>query len=210
MPRIVTLCATALLCVLFVFPMAAAGAQEDCYPDGCTEPTNPAPAPSKSCGISLSTAQVGATVTATVTNVPEGGTVRIMFDGSVVASNADDEQSLSVGGPLFARSAPARQTSSDVVLDFTVPDVPPGTYSVTAVGADFTVTCGDGDGNTDFQVLAGNSLPRTDADGNNGSGHVGPLPFTGLEVGVLVLLAIALIGAGWYALRRSKSRRLTA
>lgn len=174
---------------------SAAVAGEDCYPDGCTEPTSPPPSDDPSCGISLSTGQVGDTVTATVVNVPTNGIVRILFDGSEVASNASDEQA---AGPQLFRGA-----SSDVVLQFTVPDVAPGTYSVVAVGDTFSVTCGDGDGNLGFTVLAStdSATPNSDSDG--------ALAFTGGQILGLLLIGALLLLLGALAVRWAKRRRET-
>ena len=109
----------AVLCVAFVAPSVPVGAQEDCYPDGCTEPTNPPPSADVSCGISLSSGQVGAEVTATISNVPAGGNVRLLFDGTVVADSADSEQAFgAAGGPVFFRS-PSQESERDVTLTFT-------------------------------------------------------------------------------------------
>ncbi len=193
--RIFTVVVVALgLLSLLALPAAAGG--DSCYPDGCTPPSNPEPTEDPTCGISLTTGQSGDQVTATVSNVPAGGTVRILFDGDEVASNASDEQA---AGPLFFRGAAA-----DVELTFTVPDVAPGTYAVVAVGDTFSVTCGDGEGNTGFQVLAADAT-RGDGDGDDD----GSLAFTGGQIILFLAVAAGLIGLGWFLVSSTRSRRLS-
>ena len=233
--RAVMTCLIALTCVFSVLLVVPASAQE-CYPSGCTPPTNPGsttttapntsgsttttapntsssttttapPADGPSCGVSLSTGQVGSTVTASVTNVPAGGAVKILFDGVEVANSADGDQQAtgSAGGPVLLRSAPAKATqapSLTVTLTFQVPDVPPGNYSVVAVGDTFTVSCGAGDGSTGFQVLAAD-----DSTGSPiGSGR-GPLAFTGASIVGLIVVAAVLLAAGWLLVAATRRRR---
>lgn len=182
-----------LLGVLTYFVVPAGAGEDSCYPDGCTPPSNPEPSDDPTCGISLSTGQTGDQITATVSNVPEGGVVRILFDGDEVASNAGSEQA---AGPMFFRGG----ASADVELTFTIPDVAPGTYAVVAVGDTFSVTCGDGEGNTGFQVLA--------AGDSRGDGDDGSLAFTGGQILLLLAVAAALITGGWAFVTGSRRRRL--
>ncbi|MDE0803828.1 MAG: hypothetical protein OSA99_10935 [Acidimicrobiales bacterium] len=161
----------------------ASQVSDDCaYPDGCTtSSTTPDGSDDPTCGISAESAQAGTTVTVTVQNVPAGGTVRVLFDGDVVASGSNGTQGF------------RGDVSGTVELDFAVPAVAPGSYSLVAVGDSFTITCGSGD----FAVLA--SGQTTGDDGDDGA-----LAFTGSEILLMVLLALALLAVGAALVRRSR------
>lgn len=189
---------------LLALSAGLAVAQDDCYPDGCSEPTNPPPSPDQSCMLSTTAGAPGTSVSATVSNVPADAEVRILFDGSEVARSSNDEQSLGSVGPMFARSSSQAQALSDVTLSFAIPDVPPGNYSVVAVGADFTATCSDAQGNDDFGVLAAGETTGGASDGD------GDLALTGFEIAGLLALAVGLVATGWFLVRRARARRLTA
>lgn len=167
-----------------------------CYPDGCGPgPTTTAPPAGPSCGIALETSIVDAEVTATVRNVPAGGTVRLLFAGREVARATNN------GGVQSIRAMPAQ--AADLTMTFTVPDLPPGVYTVVAVGDTFTVTC-TGNGFS-IQGVAGSGGDR---DGNgNGDGGGGALAFTGASILGLVLLGLALLAIGYYLVRRNRSAR---
>lgn len=172
----------------FVAVSGSAGAAQvgdDCsYPDGCpTSSTTPGGTDDPTCGVAVESAQAGATVTVAVENVPAGGTVRVLFNGEVVASGSNSAQG-------FRGAA-----TGTVELDFTVPDVAPGSYSLVAVGDTFTITCGSGD----FAVLAAG---QTTGNGDGGDG--GALAFTGSEILLMILVALALLAVGVALVRRSR------
>src|SRR5690606_23031240 len=129
-----------------------------------TDPGNPGP----TCSISLEAGQIGAEAVATVTNVPLGAAVRILLDGIEMARGSNsDEQSIV--------SMPA-QSVGDVVLNFDIPDLTPGDYSIVAVGVGFTVTCGAGG----LEILAANAATGPGSSGTGGKG--GALAFTGAQI----------------------------
>lgn len=167
----------------------SAGAQDGCYPSGCSSTTTSAPPPGPSCGISLEAGQVGAEVIVTVHNVPLGGEVKVLLGGDEVTRG----RSQPAVQPI--RSMPVQSAVSDVVMSFDIPDLDPGSYSIAAVGVGFTVTCGAGG----LDVLA--------AGAGGGGGGGGALAFTGAQILGLVLLALVLIAIGYVLVRRSRERR---
>ena len=103
--------------------------------------------------------------------------------------------------PATFRRAPIQTAATTLEIDFAVPELGPGTYIVSAVGANFTLECSpDADG---FGVLAG---ATGDTSGSGGDGD-GSLAFTGLDLLLLLLVALALILAGRYAVRMARQRR---
>ena len=75
--------------------------------------------------------------------------------------------------------------------------------TVVAVGDTFSVTCGDGDGNLGFTVLAStdSATPNSDSDG--------ALAFTGGQILGLLLIGALLLLLGALAVRWAKRRRET-
>jgi hypothetical protein len=97
------------------------------------------------------------------------------------------------------------QATSDAVatITFQVPDVPPGSYRIVAVGPGFSVDCGS-DGT--FEVLgasAGTGAGAADGDQSRG----GLLPRTGTEIALWVLAALAAVVVGRTLLSVSRRRR---
>jgi hypothetical protein len=111
----------------------------------------------------------------------EDGTVVRVYVGSELAT----EQAVDASNPT---------------ITFVVPDVPSGPNDVTLVGPTFTVSCFGG-----AEVL-GISVENS---GGARSG-AGRLAFTGLEVGLLVLLAAVALTIGLLARRASQQRQRTA
>lgn len=184
--------ALVLLVATWAWPAAAGAAQAD-DPYGPTSTTPPSSFEPE-CDLSVTTGAPGTRVTATVTNVPPGGTVRILFDGSEVGRGTAPE------APATFRRAPIQTAATTLEIDFVVPDLGPGTYIVSAVGANFTLECSpDADG---FGVLAG-ATGDTPGSGDDD----GRLAFTGLNLLLLLLVALALILAGRYVLRMARQRR---
>ncbi|WP_436793926.1 hypothetical protein [Actinospongicola halichondriae] len=177
---------------VFLFALPAGAAQaDDCYPDGCTEPTLPPVDAEVSCTIDVNEGRPGETVTATVDNAD--GPVRLLLGGNEVAASGE------VSG---VRRIPAQAQS--IALSFAVPPLDPGNYDLVAVGNDFTVQCTLG-GVAGFGVL-GVSLSRGDGDGD---GNKGPLAFTGASILLMILVALALVAIGWFAVRSSRRRSLS-
>lgn len=195
--RLSTLAACfALLAALAVVVMpSSAGAQDDCYPDGCGTTTTTQAPPSPVCTISLEANVAGAEATATIANAPVGEVVRLLVDGEEVGRETSD--------------------SGEVVIPFDIPDLEPGDYSIVAVGVDFTVTCGGGGleilgaedavndpGGSNGANGSGGADGANSADGSGGAR--GALAFTGAEIAGIVALALALVAAGMYLVRRSR------
>lgn len=190
-------------CFAIVLLASPAGAQDDSYPDGATEPTNPEPSGEVTCELSVEAGEPGDEVTAVVRNVPPAGGVRILFDGTEVASTTE-------GG-------------AEVRVTFVVPDVDPGSYTVVASGPTFSVECSASFTVGDTTEVAGEQVERPGDDGSDdggddgsavggestsrGSGGGGALPFTGAELGLLVAVALAMLVGGWRLRSAAKRRR---
>ena len=165
---------------------APAAAQDDPY--GGTSTTRPAPGPRPTCRVKPDSVTPGSTAVARVNAVPRGSTVRVTFDGEQVAEAQAD--------------GPGSSPHVNIDIPYTVPDVEPGSYEVTAVGATFTASCGSQ--RVEGEVL-GDQIER-DPDGSGGGVLGGSLPATGLTVGLLVAVAVALILGGRVLLDRSRKR----
>jgi hypothetical protein len=162
-----------------------AGAQQAPY--GSTTTTAPVGEVAASCGLSLSQAKPGETVTAKVDGVFFGETVRILFDSSIIAEKTAPGTPLVVDGvkaqsagtaTVFNGQAVASQDvdTTSVVLTFQVPkSAAVGTHVVRAVGDTFTCFCNP-DGKFTVLSAGGSSLART-----------------GVEAGLLVAVAVALL-----------------
>ena len=153
-----------------------AQAQEDPY--GSTSTTQ-APTLTPSCRLGLVAGTPGTEGEVTVDNVSPGGTVRIIIGGQEA-------------GQATAPQGGAAQVT--LVVPFEVPDLSPGSYPVSVVGASFTLTC---EGANQLEVLA--------ASADLGSG--GSLPRTGIYVALLVAIAVALLLLGRLLLDASRRKR---
>jgi hypothetical protein len=123
-------------------------------------------------------------------NVPAGTTVEFRLGGQPVATASS--------------SASTAGAKADAAASFTVPNLPPGQYELTAVGPGFLVSCTSAGGNG-FGVLAeGAETPRGDTGGSPGGGS---LARTGITVAVLVAIALALIVLGRGVLEAGRRRR---
>jgi hypothetical protein len=191
--------------------LASAQEDGDAYPPPTTE--EPPGVLDAICDFDLSVGATGAVITATVTVVGDfDGEVRVLFDGRVVGRSSD---------------AATSGNTHTFTIRFAVPDLPPGTYSIAAVGDGFTEPCGTGsfrivdddDGDDDADVGAdqgadvgadqgadvGADTAGQDGAGADGDGG-GDLARTGLDLAPWLLLAAGLIAAGWYAVRQSRRR----
>lgn len=191
--------AAALLGVTLAGVLAAplAGAQS-VDPYGSTTTTTGIGEAEASCGLSLSSAKPGTTVTAVVHGVFFEEHVRILFDGVQVAeatAPADDAVlAQSTSAPVVfngAAQAADDEGTVDLAIKFTVPKAAPGKHVVTAVGDTFTCFCNP---NGEFTVLA--------ADAGTGS-----LARTGVEAGLVLVVAAALLLVGRAAVSAAKRRR---
>ncbi len=170
-----------VVAVALLLTAGAAAAQEDPY--GGTTTTSTPPEVEPTCRLEVTAGEVGAEVEVTVSNVPAGGTVRVLLDGTEEAR----------------ATAPADGPDpTTLVIPFTVPTLDPGDYLVTAVGAEFTLTCSPGDGR--FEVLAGGAVL------GGASGLTG-LPRTGVYAALFVVVALVLLLAGRVLLGASRRRR---
>ena len=177
--------------LVFALPAAA---QDDPY--GPTSTTTTAPGSLvPSCRFDLEAGVPGATATVTVHNVPPGGTVRIIIGGEEAGRATAPLQGQAASSPvLFGGVAlPAQATTTDLDVPFVVPDLPPGQHLVTAVGADFTITC---------ETEAIEVLGASESRGGGGS-----LPRTGIFVALLLAIALALFLVGRALLHASRRRR---
>jgi hypothetical protein len=140
-----------------------------------------------SCELLIASAAPGDNGSVRVGSAPRGSSIEIRFDGGVVAQ--------------AEATGPGSSPGVDVDVDFVVPTTAsPGTHHVTAVGADFSVTCETSSGE-EFAVL---SATLTN-DGGSGS-----LPKTGITVALLLVVAVALVIVGRAVLEASRHRARAA
>lgn len=190
------LAAALLVAVLVAAGGGAAGAQDGPYgstttttaPDSGLEPT---------CAFELRAAAPGASGTLRVTNVPFGGTVRVLIGGveSGRATAPLAAQGAAAGVRFGGAALPAQARATTLDVPFTVPDLPPGLHTVTAVGANFTITC---DPSSGIEVLG----DLTEDDDSRGR-----LPRTGIYLLLLVLIALLLLLVGRALVSKSRRRR---
>jgi hypothetical protein len=168
---------------------------------GCPPPTT-TPAINPACSISPTSAQVGTTLTATLTNVPVGTVVTLLFDGNVVeqktaTADGQGQSALRIIRPAGHLSVSARtaDVTGGVVITFTVPaSAAVGTHSIVFSGAGFSCdpTLGNG-----FQVL-GSTV------GKPGGGS---LATTGAQIALYVAIGLVLLIVGWQFVRAARRRR---
>ena len=168
-----------LVAVVALLLMTALPAQAQDDPYGSTSTTQ-APTLAPSCRLGLVAGAPGTEGEVTVENVPPGGTVRIIVDGREI-------------GRATAPQGGAAQVT--LVVPFEVPDISPGSYPVSVVGANFTITC-----------VGANQLEVLAASEGLGSGG-GSLPRTGVYVALLVAIAVALLLLGRLLLEASRRKR---
>jgi hypothetical protein len=183
-----------LLVALGAAPWLVGSAAAGGDPYGSTTTEAPSSSVIATCALSAEAGQPGDSVSATVSGVPAGELVRILFGGIEVGR---------------AEAAPGPELFTTVTIGFTVPDVRADTYLVVAVGDTFTAEC-----EAAFLIVAGEAIQRpgsVDADGNgNSGGGGGSLPRTGIYVGLLLAVAVALLLMGRALLEGSRRRRRRA
>ena len=155
---------------------------------GCIPTSETTESVQQSCNASTPAATTGETVNVTAFNVPPNITLEFRLGGQVVAT----EQS--GAATAFSAAAPG---FTDVSTSFTVPSLPPGNYELSASGPGYFASCTDAGG---FGVQA-QQLRRDDGGG-------GSLARTGMTIGLLLLLAIALVAVGRAVLAASDRRRV--
>ena len=187
--------------------VASPAAAQDPDPYGATTTTAPIDF-FPTCHYTLDASAPGTAASLTVTNVPFGSTVRVLV-GGVEAGRATAPlaaQAASAGVLFGGAALPAQAATTTLVIPFTVPDLPPGVYQVTAVGADFTLTC---DQET-IEVLGGGGSDGgadSGTDGGKDSGGLGSLPRTGIYVGLLLASALILLLVGRALTEASRRKR---
>lgn len=169
-----------------VHPVGAAQTDDPYGPTSTTSPSSFNP----TLELSATSGEPGTRIEARVSDVPPGSTIRILFDGEEVGRGT------ATAGPSAFRGTVGGQPGATVEIDFVVPDVGPGSYVVSAVGPNFTV---EFDG---FEVLA--SAEGGVTGSNDGGGR---LAFTGLNILLLALVALALIVGGRAIVKAARERR---
>ncbi len=170
-----------------------------------TASTNGTPPPGEDvtpeCGLSVQAGVAGTVVLVGVGGLPDGTSIQVLFNGVQVAQGvaetpeAGDEDALGVGGefaaaPRHGRSVAVRAFAA--LLSFTISSTTPaGTYDVRAVGAGFNVSCGA------FTVQVAGSSSRGG----------GVMAFTGLNVSLLLAIAIVCLIVGRALIQASRERR---
>jgi hypothetical protein len=137
--------------------------------------------PDTSCRLRETAASPGQTVTARVHAAPRGSEVEIRFDGAVVAEET--------------ATGPGNSPRVNVDIQFAVPsDAQEGDHAVTAVGADYTVSCGT-------LTTSGEVLGANEERDQGGS-----LPKTGVYVALLLVIGLVLVLVGRVLLVASRRR----
>jgi hypothetical protein len=132
------------------------------------------------CALQAESLTPGETASVEVGGVDDGTVVRV-YVGSELAT----EQAVDASNP---------------VITFVVPDLPAGTSDVSVVGPTFTVACFSGVEVLGVQVA-------NPAGGDSGPGG---LAFTGIELALLVLIALVALVVGVLARRASQQRKRAA
>lgn len=202
------LLAAALLAAVVVLLGAAPGEAAPAQTDSCDDiygcpPPPPPPGIDPQCSLSSRSAEVGAQITATITNIPVGTEVTLHFDGTEVGketatADGQGQTALAALTPVghLSVSAPAQDASGGVVMTFRVPNTTPGSdHTVVFSGAGFSCDATGGQG---FEV-AGGSIARP--------GGGGSLSDTGIEVGIYLAIALVLLLAGTQFVRMARARR---
>lgn len=168
-------------------PIAVAQACDPAY--GCP-PSSVPPVINPVCTISPASAAAGDVVTATLSNVPVGREVKLLFDGQVVA------QGVTSGSGA----------TGSVGLSFTVQaGTTAGLHTVVFVGAGFQCDPTNGAGYRIVSVL-GESQTRQPTSGSS----VGTLARTGIAIALLLAIALVLVIAGSALVRATRRRRRRA
>jgi hypothetical protein len=177
-----------------------AGAQA-CDPIyGCTPSTPSTTPPNTSCRLDVTIVASGDVVDAFVVDAPANATIDITFDGEVAGSGTAD-----AGG--------------DAVIAFTVPPgIETGEHAVFAVGAGFSANCGTVFGSavlSEGQTQTGAGADSAGADsagvaGANAGRGGGSLARTGVEIGLLLAVAVVLVLVGNRLVQRARRRRRRA
>lgn len=155
---------------------------------GCSPPP-PTGGLTPTCTVSATAAHRGDLVSATLTNVPVGIHVRLLFDGQQVAEG----------------DTVATGTTGSITLTFAVPaNASAGSHTLVFAGAG--VQC-DPLGTAGFgvQVEGEQILARGDTGGSGNSG--GSLARTGVQIALLLAVAIVLFLLGSAAVRAARRRR---
>jgi hypothetical protein len=159
---------------------------------------------SPSCSLNTTSATPGTKVTGTITDIPVGTEVSLLFDGNEVAketATADGQgqaalAALRPAGPLSV-GVLRQDASGGAVMSFTVPaNASTGEHTVVFSGAGFSC---DATGGAGFAVLA-STVTR-------GGGGGGALSNTGIEVALYLAVAFVLIIAGMQLRRMGMARR---
>jgi hypothetical protein len=199
----------ALVIGLLVVPNSATAAPEasratsttcdqayGCATSSTQGPINP------SCSLSTTAATPGTKITATITNVPVGTQVTVLFDGNEVASataTADGQgqqalAKLQAAGHLSVGAA-VQDSSGGAIVTFNVPASASVGKNHTVVFSGAGFSC-DATGGAGFEVLAANVTKPG-----------GGLSKTGIEVATYLAVALVLILVGAQLVRSAKARR---
>jgi len=174
--------------------MASTASAQQCDPAyGCT-PSPPAPtSPAPICVVNAAFVTGGQVATVSVTGAPTAAAIQITLDGVPAGS----------GVAAAAGSA---------TIAFTVPDgIAPGSHAVFAVGATFSASCGA----VGVEGVAGNVVESSPPGGTGavGAGEIdrgvsgGALARTGIELALLLVIALVLLVAGRHLVASERRRR---
>lgn len=212
---------SALALILPVLPASAEAAPRpspppsNCGPYGC--PTTSTSQTGIRCRISIHVGRPGVRVVITCTGVTPGTFVRVFFSGRFVTSGTMQPGTggtapASVGQPVILNQGVSpgvkAQSSAPIsYIPFAVPNFAPGTYSVVIAGNSFSRNVGP------FTIPGAHGVSAATGAGAGGAGSSttsSSLAYTGLQIAMWVLVALAVIAAGYVLIRYGRDRRAQA
>lgn len=191
-------CALAAVLVVAAAPFTAAATADaqQCDPFyGCSPAPSVPPSTTPSCSTSASVATAGQVLSASVASAPAGASIQITVDGVAAGSGTAD----SAGSATIAFTVPA--------------GIAPGSHTVFAVGAGFSASCGElgveGVQSNVVENPAQGGGAAGDVAGNDVARGGGSLARTGIELALLLAIALALllVGRRMVAAERRRRRR---
>jgi 5'-nucleotidase len=187
----------AVVLVAAAVPISAATATaQPCDPFyGCTPAPSVPPSTPPTCSTSATVATGGQVLSASVANAPAGAAIQITIDGVTAGSGAAD-------------------ATGSATIAFTVPaGIAPGTHAVFAVGAGFSASCGD----LSVEGVQSNVVENPAPGGGGAAGVAGDdvargrsggsLARTGIELALLLAIALALLVVGRRLIAAERRRR---
>ena len=176
--------------------MASAASAQQCDPAyGCNPSTTAPTGPPPSCSVDVGVVVGGQVANATVVNAAGGAAIQITLDGAPAGSGVADG-------------------AGSATVAFTVPEgIAPGSHAVFAIGAGFSASCGEVTVEGVGSNVVENPQPGAGGAGDVGAGEIdrgvsgGSLARTGIEVALLLVIALVLLLVGRWLVGIERRRR---